>query len=79
MSVNRIIAGVHGNLKAVPKLRRQYGVADYTPTIAVYKPLRARPIRPAFPIEWVRYYASVGSDIEFLMAVAAFLLDAAPW
>lgn len=59
---------------------RQYGVADSTPrTIAVYKPLRARPIAPATSRQWLRYYASVGSDWDYLMALAAFWANAAPW
>lgn len=59
---------------------RQYGVADSTHrTIAVYKPIRLRSIASPTPIQWLRYYASVGSDIEFFMALAAFALNAAPW
>ena len=45
---------------------RQYGVAGRTPrTVAIYKSARLKAIREPSSRDWLAFYASVGTDLEF--------------
>lgn len=45
---------------------RQYGVAGRTPrTVAIYKSARLEAIREPSSRDWLIFYASVGTDLEF--------------
>lgn len=45
---------------------RQYGVAGRTPrTVAVYNSARLKAIREPSSRDWLAFYASVGTDLEF--------------
>ena len=45
---------------------RQYGVAGRTPrTVAIYKSARLKAIREPSSSDWLAFYASVGTDLEF--------------
>lgn len=60
---------------SVPGFRRQYGVAGCTPrTVAIYGPAKLEPLPVPTDLDWVRFYASVGTDGEFLVALFNWLL-----
>lgn len=70
--------GEQGTLEAVPRLRRQHGVATCTPctnarTVAIYKPARLRSIEIPTEDDWLRFFASCGSDFEFLCELIFYL------
>ena len=45
---------------------RQYGVAGRTPrTVAIHKSARLKAIREPSSRDWLAFYASVGTDLEF--------------
>lgn len=45
---------------------RQYGVAGRTPrTVAIYKSARLEAIREPSSRDWLIFYASVGTDLDF--------------
>lgn len=55
---------------------RQHGVAGRTPrTVAIYKPARLEPIKKPSRRDWVVFYASVGTDIEFLCEFILWLIE----
>lgn len=58
---------------SVPVVRRQYGLAARTPRTWIYKPLKLEPLPVPTPLQWVRYYANVGTDYDFLMSCFAYL------
>lgn len=57
----------------MPVLRRQYGVAVRTPRSWVYKSAKLQPLPVPTSRQWVRYYAFVGSDYDFLMSLFGLL------
>lgn len=57
-------------MPSVPYLRRQYGAGFRTPRTP--RRLKTRFLPLPTSLEWVRYYAQVGTDREFLLAL--FLL-----
>ena len=63
-------------LKAHPRVRRQHGVAAYTPrTIAIYRPSRLMEIPVPTRWEWVRFFATCGTDWEFFCELVSYAVS----
>lgn len=72
--LNRIIE--NGSVASCPCITcfgRQYGSAARTPcTVAVYKSARLPPLPSPTDLEWLRFFAAVGSDVEFVIESVRF-------
>ena len=69
----------NGSMSACPWIAcfgRQYGVADCTPcTVAIYKSARLEAIREPSSRDWLIFYASVGTDLEFFCELFIYAIS----
>ena len=69
----------NGSMSSCPWIAcfgRQYGVADCTPrTVAIYKSARLEAIREPSSRDWLIFYASVGTDLEFFCELFIYAIS----